>query len=104
MDVMMHQNKRIQGKSVALLYGLARQVQAVIERLEHIELVTSGQVRRYRGLRKVKIVEPWPPGCLELLVCDGDFGERRMVVHTKKRAAIARILEQKLKEEGIYVA
>ena len=85
--------------------GLFVEVQTILDGLSNIDAVTYGKtVRGYRGYPKVKIPERWSPARqLPIVVCDVDYGERRIVVMTSKTGAIARILRRELSNQGYTV-
>lgn len=88
---------RVCGKD-KVLKGLALDVCDVLSRLDGVDYISLGRPRGYKGARKVKIPERWPPFCLPIIVCDTEFGERAMEVRASKRPAIARILRRRLSE------
>jgi hypothetical protein len=83
--------------------GLMRDIMSVLARLNDIEEIKWGEMRGYRGDRKVRIAQRWQNRCLAVSVCDGDNGERTILVHALKPGAIGRILSKRLEERGITV-
>lgn len=84
--------------------GLMSDVIRTLNGLDNIDEVVCSGVRRYHGAKKVHIPDRWPtPRQLPVVVCDGDLGEREIVIHTSKAGAIARILSRRLAERGVTV-
>ena len=83
--------------------GLMREIVVVLEGLTNVQKIIYGETRGYRGDRKVRIPTRWQNRCLQVSVCDGDDGERTLLVHALKPGAIGRILSKRLEERGINV-
>ena len=95
------QKRRAQGRNQPVFPGLAAEVHRVLSGLYNVESVTCAGVGKYQGEPKVKIPARWrEKRCIPISVCDGNLGERKLLVRTTKPGAIARILRKRLLSDG----
>jgi len=95
------QKRRANGRNQSIFSGLAAEVHRVLTGLYNVESVTCAGVGKYHGESKVKIPARWrEKRCIPIFVCDGNLGERKLLVRTTKPGAIARILRKRLLADG----
>lgn len=70
----------------------------------HSVVIEPRGIRRYHGNSKVKFDEPWPKDGVPLVICDTNLGEQNVVVRTKHRGAIARILRTRFAAADIPIS
>lgn len=87
---------RIKTASQTQLTGLTKQVVTLASSLTNVSDVRVGKPVRYRGVSKVKLPLRWPRDLIEVIVCDNEYGRRKVNVLTDKPGAIQRILRDRL--------